>query len=72
MPGKKTTRSIITEHLKQAEQERNVLMSSIYTVSEWQLAHNKGMRKAYNTVREDLERHGLMDNPLDRQKEESI
>ena len=68
MSNQKSAYSIVLERLKQVEDERCVLMSSFSTVSDWHLAHNKGMRKAYNTIREDLEEHGLADN----KKDESI
>lgn len=71
-PVKKTTRGIIMDHLKQTEQERRILVSSLSRVSEWQLGHNKGMRKAYNTLLDDLDRHGLIDDPPDTCEEESI
>lgn len=65
MSNQKSAYSIVLERLKQVEDERCVLMSSFSTVSDWQLAHNKGMRKAYNTIREDLEEQGLADNEKD-------
>lgn len=68
MSNQKSAYSIVLERLKQVEDERCVLMSSFSTVSDWQLAHNKGMRKAYNTIREDLEEQGLANN----EKDESI
>lgn len=68
MSNQKSAYSIVLERLKQSEDERYVLMSSFSTVSDWQLAHNKGMRKAYNTIREDLEEQGLANN----EKDESI
>ena len=68
MPNQKSAYNIVLERLMQAEDERRRLVSSFSTVSDWQLGHNKGMRKAYNTIREDLEEQGLADN----EKDESI
>lgn len=59
MLNQKSAYSIVLERLKQVEDERRILTSSLSTVSDWQLGHNKGMRKAYNTIREDLEEQGL-------------
>lgn len=64
----KSAYRIVRERLKQTDDERQMLISSFLTVSDWQLAHNKGMRKAYSTIREDLEAQGLVDN----EKDESI
>lgn len=68
MPNQKSAYNIVLERLMQAEDERRRLVASFSTVSDWQLGHNKGMRKAYNTIREDLEEQGLADN----EKDESI
>ena len=68
MSNQKSAYSIVLERLKQAEDERRMLVSSFSHVSDWQLAHNNGMRKAYDTIREDLEEQGLADN----EKDESI
>ena len=68
MPNQKSAYNIVLERLMQAEDERRRLISSFSTVSDWQLAHNSGMRKAFNMIREDLEEQGLADN----EKDESI
>lgn len=65
MSNQKSAYSIVLERLKQVEDERRMLISSFSTVSDWQFGHNKGMRKAYNTIREDLEEQGLADNEKD-------
>lgn len=72
MPEKKTAYDIVTERLRQTEHERRMLRSSISSSSEWQLAHNKGMYKAYRTLCDDFEEHGLVDMSQHTHKKESI
>ena len=59
MSGKKTAYDIVMDRLAEAEEEREVLLYSDYKASDEQRGHNKGMRKAYNILKEDLEREGL-------------
>lgn len=72
MPDKKTAYGIVMARLEQVEQERRELMMNALSRSEWEHAHNKGMRKAYRTICEDLEEQGLVDSPVIIQEEESI
>lgn len=72
MPNKKTAYSIARARLRQSEDERRELMMNALSRSEWEHAYNKGMRKAYRTICEDLEEHGLADSPAIIQEEESI
>jgi len=72
MPDKKTAYGIVMARLEQVEQERHAILSSLSSASEWAHAYNKGMRKAYRTICEDLEEHGLVDSPAIIQEEDSV
>lgn len=69
MPDKKTAYSLTQARLREAENER---FTSGFARSEWERAYNKGMIKAYRTLCEDLEQHGLADSPVSIHKEESL